>query len=1389
MTGRMLSALLVRLIALCSLLCLFLATVCFLGYSATISVPGDYPTIQAAIDAASPGDVILLSEGVGVTGTRVKWADYDWGTNTLHIRKSLTLRGMGISRSVLQGGLQVSGYPYIIIEGDAIHVIIEDVFLLCDPSMFSDPDPFMWGGGPWVRIKGAPHVEFRNVRITNYGNDHRYAAGIQVSDASHVEIDSVDFSFVSKAVEAYGESNLSIRNCTISATYWGITWASSGLLEAVNVSIKGNSIPDRVSPTGVSVSSGQAVMEDCDISSCAEGVRIYSSECTLRNAVVHSNTGTGIRSQDSSLEMSDCEIRDNEAGVICSGGRVEAENCTIQGNEENGLSLGSAEGLISNCRILGNEAGISLDGTARAIITDSAVKNNDGWGIAARGSAVAVGWRNTVTGNQRDLFGVSDWLVKPEHLADKQEISVPREMTTIEEAIYRVVEGGTVVVESGDYSQERVAIYKRINLDGHGHDVVVGGITLFNELGDVHASNLTIVGDTDDVGILVPSGNHFQLEDSVILKWGTGLRLLPGSTATVSNSTISENRTGIEDYASALLLRGCSMSLNGLQAIDSSSEDLRIDDCAIRDNGKDYPYAAISFSGKSALIENSIIEGNNSFGVEVGSGSCDIESCSISENGAGVDSSGTLVISGSRIMNNREYGICASRGDVTVISTEVALNKYGVFLGDGGEYIENLVGRNICIRDNSSADLRPSIEQYPWPREFEECEYSADVEPPPLVGDFAIDGAEGEDVSLTLTWTNPVDSELAQVRVCRKADSWPTDHSDGDTIYENLDPASGAAVQHVDRDQTANHTYYYAVFSADSTQNWNDAVQEGENAQLIAIAQALPDQPPNCALRLHDARTGGRVSDLDVGQRFEICLEGSEDDQAIQAVRFSSDEVDDEQPTGDWTDWNAWVTSEEDWVSTTRTKRWSFATPGQKELWVEVRDAGGNSTQCSTSIFVHPGYAIIVAGQGGWREKRGLDHSANNAYKALRNLGFDDDHILYLNSVAPQDIDDDGDDEVDGDASLDTFTDAIRQVAEATSESATPVLIYLVGHGYQDCFIFDEDDSESGFLWVGQTSGVSGFAELLSQLAESVPCAVMIGSCYSGCFIATSEASPGSISAERRMVVTSCHDDEERALWGWVRSSDTLWGDLMIGSDLRTAFENRSLPGDITHLWLDDNGDTIGHPPNKLGDDGDVAKQFQIGVPGSDSLALKSWLFYWLRSPGELRVCDTDGRITGLVDGEISEEIPGSLFDVQNNIVVMFDPPDSYYCEVVGTAEGTYDLDCVLVANGKDYAVAAAEMPTLREAVHRYSVDWNVITQGGEGVILQVDAQGDNQFEETYRVGQQFSGDDLQPERTSTPDTSAKGIPPWVIAVAAAVVILLIALLLGAGLRSSRRSS
>jgi len=581
--------------------------------------------------------------------------------------------------------------------------------------------------------------------------------------------------------------------------------------------------------------------------------------------------------------------------------------------------------------------------------------------------------------------------------------------------------------------------------------------------------------------------------------------------------------------------------------------------------------------------------------------------------------------------------------------------------------------------------------------------------------------------------------------------------------------------------------YHWRARAIDDSGNTSDWLEFGENLRTEAdFAVALPDtEAPACVVELRDIGTTRPRVDTEVGRQIGIFLGDSSDDTGIVSVRFSSDEAQDSLASGEWTEFYNWSYSSGGWSSTEKSMSWSFATPGEKEVWVEARDTSGNSAQCSISVFAHPGYAIVVAGQGGWREKSGIDHAANNAYRALRNLGFQDDHITYLNAASSQDIDSDGDNEVDGIASLATFSDAVHELAGETEGTSTPVLIYLVGHGNPDCFVFDEDDSENGFLWVGQVPGIPGLEELLSEFDDTVPCAVVVGSCHSGCFITTTETSGGSISAMGRVIVTSAHDDDPRSLWGWVRSSDTLWADLMKGADLRTAFESRTLPGDISHLWLDDNGDQVGHPPSNLADDGDVAERFKVGMPGSDSLKLKSWLFYWLRSPGELRVCDANGRVTGLVDGQVREEIPDSLFDAEEDMVVLFAPPESYYCEVVGTAAGTYDLEGVFVYDGQDYSVAAEHMPALPGSVHRYSVDWDAIAEGEAGMTLQVDAAGDGEFEETHQSTDYFDGDSLQPSAPAESQAPEGGFPTWLIGVGVAVLIL-VAVLLGFRLRRAR---
>ena len=287
---------------------------------------------------------------------------------------------------------------------------------------------------------------------------------------------------------------------------------------------------------------------------------------------------------------------------------------------------------------------------------------------------------------------------------------------------------------------------------------------------------------------------------------------------------------------------------------------------------------------------------------------------------------------------------------------------------------------------------------------------------------------------------------------------------------------------------------------------------------------------------------------------------------------------------------------------------------------------------------------------------------------------------------------------------------------------------------------------------------------------------IVIGSCYSGSFITLDYVSD-SISGNNRIIITATHDDEERksllGLGGWYHSSDRFWGNLNKGLNVKDAYITNAWPGDWWHLWLDDNGDAIGHPPNNLGNDGELAVATQIGVPGTENLRLTPWISVGKRSPGELRVYDSQNRVTGLVNGEVKEEIPNSIYDQQDEIVEIFSPADTYRYQVLGTDEGTYGLDIASIEDSEATTFTAIDIPTSADATHQYTIDWDALSQGEEGVRVQVDSEGDGEFEQDFMADSDLTQDEFLAGDTPlipvggviVPVDKSELLGPWIVLV------------------------
>lgn len=166
-----------------------------------------------------------------------------------------------------------------------------------------------------------------------------------------------------------------------------------------------------------------------------------------------------------------------------------------------------------------------------------------------------------------------------------------------------------------------------------------------------------------------------------------------------------------------------------------------------------------------------------------------------------------------------------------------------------------------------------------------------------------------------------------------------------------------------------------------------------------------------------------------------------------------------------------------------------------------------------------------------------------------------------------------------------------------------------------------------------------------------------------------------------------------------------------------------------------------------------------------------------LHSPGELRVYDSEGHITGLVNGEAKNEIPYS--DCYENAVTILSPSDSYRYEVAGTSEGSYKLTVSFVTKEKTNLFTATDIPTSGNAIHRYTIDCDALSQGEKGVTVQIDSDGDGTFEKSITSDSELTQDEFASATSEGGEGKIAGLPFWIWIAIGVVVILVVGIVFG----------
>jgi len=129
-------------------------------------------------------------------------------------------------------------------------------------------------------------------------------------------------------------------------------------------------------------------------------------------------------------------------------------------------------------------------------------------------------------------------------------------------------------------------------------------------------------------------------------------------------------------------------------------------------------------------------------------------------------------------------------------------------------------------------------------------------------------------------------------------------------------------------------------------------------------------------------------------------------------------------------------------------------------------------------------------------------------------------------------------------------------------------------------------------------------------------------------------------------------------------------------------------------------------------------------------LSPNSWVAAELCSPGELRIYDSQDRVTGLVNNEELRRIPYSFYF--EGIVVIYDPNDSYKYQVKGTNEGEYNITLARCIFENLTVFEAEQIPISNNSLHQYTCNWDTLSLNAEGVTVQVDSDGDGFFEKTF---------------------------------------------------------
>lgn len=208
-----------------------------------------------------------------------------------------------------------------------------------------------------------------------------------------------------------------------------------------------------------------------------------------------------------------------------------------------------------------------------------------------------------------------------------------------------------------------------------------------------------------------------------------------------------------------------------------------------------------------------------------------------------------------------------------------------------------------------------------------------------------------------------------------------------------------------------------------------------------------------------------------------------------------------------------------------------------------------------------------------------------------------------------------------------------------------------------------------------------------------------------------------------------------KSLWNYFELRDTGYDPSFAfnNSAVSPIYQDETTREYFEKLWLEYGGSHISNSGGlKPEFKEQIIKQLRnLLLSGYEKYKFEPYQLYIIKCPVQVQVYDSIGRVTGLVNGTIKEEIPNSAYDNETKTILIFSSNDSYYYRVVGTDNGTYGLELNSVDGENTSTFAITNVSTLNNTVHEYTLNWSNYSQGEGGVTLKIDSDGDGTFEQT----------------------------------------------------------